>query len=309
MMRLPRGEEEYLRFPVWMQALLVVLLAAVLALAVTSVVDGWADWVVLGGIVVAVVGMMIAVNNRQYPTTKRPSRRTPTASGSGAGSRRCARSDGAQGDAGRRPRLADALARAFDGDPPMQWFLPDARVARGPRPRPAVRRDADARSTSSATGATRPRTWSAGRCGCRPGTWRLGIVQQLALLPGMVRVFGRGLARAQRGAGGDGAGPPARARTTTSTPSASCPEWQGRGIGSALMAPVLERCDRERMPAYLNAGSAAQPRAVPAARLRGHRGVPPARRRPAAVADVAQTNPQIAPTKSDVRSVRSMQLL
>ena len=30
------------------------------------------------------------------------------------------------------PRLADALARAFDGDPPMQWFLPDAesRVAR-----------------------------------------------------------------------------------------------------------------------------------------------------------------------------------
>ena len=34
------------------------------------------------------------------------------------------------------------------------------------------------------------------------------------------------------------------------------PEWQGRGIGSALMGPVLERCDAERMPAYLNAGSA-----------------------------------------------------
>ena len=47
------------------------LLAAVLAVAVTSVVDGWADWVVLGGILVAVVGMMIAVNNRQYPTRKR----------------------------------------------------------------------------------------------------------------------------------------------------------------------------------------------------------------------------------------------
>ena len=60
-----------MRFPVWMQALLVVLLAAVLALAVTSVVDGWADWVVLGGILVAVVGMMIAVNNRRYPTRKR----------------------------------------------------------------------------------------------------------------------------------------------------------------------------------------------------------------------------------------------
>ena len=70
-MRPLEGEEEYLRFPVWMQALLVVLLAAVLAVAVVSVVDGWADWVVLGGILVAVIGMMIAVNRRQYPTRKR----------------------------------------------------------------------------------------------------------------------------------------------------------------------------------------------------------------------------------------------
>jgi len=60
-----------LRFPVWMQALLVVLLAAVLAVAVVSVVDGWADWVVLAGILVAVIGTMVAVNRRQYPTRKR----------------------------------------------------------------------------------------------------------------------------------------------------------------------------------------------------------------------------------------------
>lgn len=33
------------------------------------------------------------------------------------------------------------------------------------------------------------------------------------------------------------------------------PEWQSRGIGSALMRPVLERCDRERIPAYLEATS------------------------------------------------------
>lgn len=43
----------------------------VLAVIVTSVVDGWADWVVLGGILVAVVGTAIAVNNRRYPTRKR----------------------------------------------------------------------------------------------------------------------------------------------------------------------------------------------------------------------------------------------
>jgi len=71
MMRPLEGEEEYLRFPVWMQALLVILLAAVLAVAVVTVVDGWADWVVLGGILVAVIGMAVAVNRRQYPTRKR----------------------------------------------------------------------------------------------------------------------------------------------------------------------------------------------------------------------------------------------
>ena len=60
-----------MRFPVWMQALLMLLVAAVVVLGVTSVVDGYEDWIVLGGIVAAVVGVMIAVNRRQYPTRKR----------------------------------------------------------------------------------------------------------------------------------------------------------------------------------------------------------------------------------------------
>src|SRR5215213_8942695 len=33
------------------------------------------------------------------------------------------------------------------------------------------------------------------------------------------------------------------------------PGWQGRGLGSALMAPVLETCDRDGVPAYLEATS------------------------------------------------------
>ena len=33
------------------------------------------------------------------------------------------------------------------------------------------------------------------------------------------------------------------------------PAWQGRGIGSRLLAPVLARCDREGVPAYLDATS------------------------------------------------------
>ena len=64
-----------MRFPRWMQAVLVVLLVIVLALIVTDVVSDWSDWVVLGGIFVAVIGMMIAVNRRQYPTSKRSFKR------------------------------------------------------------------------------------------------------------------------------------------------------------------------------------------------------------------------------------------
>lgn len=33
------------------------------------------------------------------------------------------------------------------------------------------------------------------------------------------------------------------------------PEQQGRGIGSGLLAPVLEQCDRQHLPAYLEATS------------------------------------------------------
>lgn len=33
------------------------------------------------------------------------------------------------------------------------------------------------------------------------------------------------------------------------------PAWQGKGIGSALMAPVLEQCDRDGVAAYLEATS------------------------------------------------------
>jgi GNAT superfamily N-acetyltransferase len=149
--------------------------------------------------------------------------------------------------------LADALARAFDGDPPMQWFLPDAesRVARARGlfelmlGKVHLERDWCYTTEDVVGGAL----W------VPPGNWRLGIVQQLALLPGMLRVFGRGLARAQRGLAVMEAGHPRAAHYYLDSLGV-VPEWQGRGIGSALLAPVLERCDRERMPAYLNAGSA-----------------------------------------------------
>lgn len=150
------------------------------------------------------------------------------------------------------PRLAAALARAFDGDPPMRWFLPDdgSRVDRARAlfdvmlSRVHLERDW-CYTTDDVVGGS---LW------VPPGNWRLGIVQQLALLPGMLRVFGRGLARAQRGLAVMEQGHPREPHYYLDSLGV-VPEWQGRGVGSALMEPVLARCDSERMPAYLNAGS------------------------------------------------------
>ena len=33
------------------------------------------------------------------------------------------------------------------------------------------------------------------------------------------------------------------------------PQWQSRGLGSALLREVLQRCDRDATPAYLEASS------------------------------------------------------
>jgi protein-S-isoprenylcysteine O-methyltransferase Ste14 len=60
-----------LRLSLWMQVLLVLALVAVAVLAITDTVSDWSDWVVLGGILVAVIGFMIAIHQRQYPTRKR----------------------------------------------------------------------------------------------------------------------------------------------------------------------------------------------------------------------------------------------
>lgn len=150
------------------------------------------------------------------------------------------------------PRLAQALARAFDGDPPMRWFLPDAetRVERARRlfdvmlRRVHLARDYCYTTENLAGGAL----W------VPPGNWRLGVVDQVALLPGMLRVFGRGLGRAQRGLTVMESGHPRAVHYYLDSLGVE-PQWQGRGLGSALMRPVLERCDAQRMPAYLNAGS------------------------------------------------------
>jgi ribosomal protein S18 acetylase RimI-like enzyme len=150
------------------------------------------------------------------------------------------------------PRIAAVLAEAFSTDPPMRWFL-----AASPRSPERLRRY---------FAALVPRmhmrhgeVWISdeplGAAGwIEPGGWPGPAGEQLAMLPTLLRTFGRHPVRAIAG----------QQRLEQDHPSE--PHWfldyigveetaRGAGTGSALMRPMLERCDAERVPAFLNAGS------------------------------------------------------
>jgi GNAT superfamily N-acetyltransferase len=147
------------------------------------------------------------------------------------------------------PTIARALARAFDDDPIMNWVFPsDSR-------RPARLEAAFALylrriwlPEEECYGADRlfgAALW------LPPGKWHLSLARQLRLLPSMVAVNGRDLPRLLRVLHMMETAHPQEPPSYYLAVLGVEPELQGRGFGSALMQPVLARCDRERIPAYL----------------------------------------------------------
>jgi ribosomal protein S18 acetylase RimI-like enzyme len=147
------------------------------------------------------------------------------------------------------PRIARALARSFEDDPVMSWVFPQdtkrldrLEVAFGFYLRKIWLRRDECYAVDRLFGAA---LW------LPPGEWHLGPIEQLRLLPQMIAINGRNLPRMVT----------VLRMIETSHPKEPPhyylavlgvePELQGRGFGSALMQPVLRRCDRERVPAYL----------------------------------------------------------
>lgn len=142
--------------------------------------------------------------------------------------------------------LAAMLARAFDDDPVMSWFF--ARDATRPawtrsyfRVRLRALLDSgEVYTTDDAAGAA---LWSP------PEAWRFGLWETVALarfLPAM----GRRTRRVLHGL-------ESVERRHPETPHwylavlGTEPARQGEGIGSAVLRPVLDACDADEIPAYL----------------------------------------------------------
>ena len=150
---------------------------------------------------------------------------------------------------GQVPAVADAVARGFHDNEIWAWVIPDEerRARLLPRVYEALLRQVylrrgEAWTTADAVGAA---LW------LPPGQpkrrLRDHIAESVALFPGV------GIGGASRGARID-------ALTAKHHPAephwylevlSIAPEHQRRGHGSALLAPVLDRCDAGGVPAYL----------------------------------------------------------
>jgi GNAT superfamily N-acetyltransferase len=144
--------------------------------------------------------------------------------------------------------LATALARAFYDDPVMTWLIPnDARRVK----RLTTLFDLELRYVHLPHEETYTTAeLSAGALWGPPDKWRTPPVSVLRTLPRLGLALGVRL--------------PASLRfiSTIEKVHPRQPHWylavlgtepasQGKGVGSALLAPILQRCDRDGTPAYL----------------------------------------------------------
>ena len=150
---------------------------------------------------------------------------------------------------GDLPALTAALARAFDDDPLVNWMAArDSRRAR----RVYDAMDLSLRDLSFRHGEVYTTDGiHGGALWAPPGKWKMGLLQQLLLTPKMTRITTwRRLPAVMGGINAVEKKHPQRPHFYLFVLGTDT-EHQGKGVGTQLMAPVLDRCDREGIPAYL----------------------------------------------------------
>jgi GNAT superfamily N-acetyltransferase len=149
--------------------------------------------------------------------------------------------------------VARSLAQAFLDDPHFSWIIRDERIRLGRLEAGFslfIRRiwlPHDVSYThDQLIGAA---LWMP------PGTWHLSVWAQLRLMPATIGVLRGDSARLLRALTFIEGKHPRSPGHWYLPMIGVTPAWQGHGFGAALLRPVLERCDRERTPAYLEAST------------------------------------------------------
>ena len=148
------------------------------------------------------------------------------------------------------PQLAAVLGRAFTDDPQFRWLLPDdetrTELCTGGFDLFLRRLYFHQDETYTTPGIAGAAVWEL------PGQWKVSVYKQITMAPAMLMLWRRNLPRVIGAISRMESNHPQKHHYYL--PFIGVDDgWRGRGIGSALMAPMLERCDSERMPAYLEA--------------------------------------------------------
>jgi GNAT superfamily N-acetyltransferase len=150
------------------------------------------------------------------------------------------------------PQVVDAVARSFYDDPMFSWIVPDdmRRLSTLQRGFALFARRVWCPQNESYT----TDRVIGGAFWMPPGTWHLSMLRQLAMLPTLAVITKGDLPRLMRTLNAIEAKHPHDVHYYLPV-IGILPEWQGRGFGSALLRPILQRCDDEGVAAYLEASS------------------------------------------------------
>jgi ribosomal protein S18 acetylase RimI-like enzyme len=145
--------------------------------------------------------------------------------------------------------IATSLSRAFEDDPVWMYLIPDPtkRLKRLFRYfSTAMRLQHISHSTSyTDSGCAGSALWDP------PGHWRMTLSQYARGTPGFIGSFGAGTLNAMRALSAVEKRHPARPHHYYLAVLGTDPDHQGKGIGSSVLKPVLDKCDHDGVGAYL----------------------------------------------------------
>ena len=144
--------------------------------------------------------------------------------------------------------LGAALARAFADDPVMRWLLPAARARTDRLPRLFTLELLQFYLPKDEVYTTRD--LSGGALWAPPGGWRTPLTNLLRAAPRLAWTLRGNVPTAVQCVSAIERLHPTEAHWYLAVVGTE-PGRRRQGIGSALLAPVLERCDRDFVPAYL----------------------------------------------------------